>query len=54
VFTTTFEQLNNHANYDRHPRTGEFVVMTETQDNATTMVVVLNWFEELRRRMAAE
>jgi serine/threonine-protein kinase len=54
VFTTPFEQLNNHANYDRHPRTGEFVVMTETQDNATTMVVVLNWFEELRRRMAAE
>jgi len=51
VFTTQFQELINHANYDRDPRTGGFVAMADSEDNATALVVVLNWFEEVRQRM---
>jgi len=51
VFITDFLQLPNHTNYDRDGRTGEFVVIAQTEGNATALVVVLNWFEEVRQRM---
>ncbi len=51
VFTTSFQQNSSHTNYDRDRRTGEFVVIAQTEGNATALVVVLNWFEELRERM---
>jgi tRNA A-37 threonylcarbamoyl transferase component Bud32 len=51
VFTTSFRQITNHANYDRDGRTGELVTIDQTEENASSLVVVLNWFEELRRRM---
>jgi serine/threonine-protein kinase len=54
VFATPFQQLTNHANYDRDPRTGEFVVLTQAEDNDTELVVVLNWFEELQQRLVAK
>jgi serine/threonine-protein kinase len=54
VFTTRFQRQSSHRNYDRDPRTGEFVLLTPSEDDATAMVVVLNWFDELRRRMAAQ
>jgi hypothetical protein len=44
---------NNHANYDRHPRTGEFVLLEIGEASNTSLVVVLNWLEEFRRRMGA-
>jgi Tol biopolymer transport system component len=39
-------------NYDIHPKTGEFVLVRAEQPSepTTQLAVVLNWFEEIRRR----
>ncbi|HEX9692595.1 MAG TPA: protein kinase [Gemmatimonadales bacterium] len=50
MFVGNIQPNPAHTNYDRDPRTGEFVMMTPTQVTATSLVVVLNWFEELRER----
>jgi eukaryotic-like serine/threonine-protein kinase len=56
VSTAHFNPSPYHitTNYDRDPRTGEFVVFTQHEGNAAALVVVLNWFEELKQRMAAK
>jgi len=53
VFTANFNPSPYHAatNYDRDPRTGEFIVFTQHVGSTAALVVVLNWFEEVERRM---
>jgi len=53
VFTANFNPSAFHVvtNYDRDPRTGEFVVFTQHEGSTAALVVVLNWFEELKQRM---
>ena len=51
VFISRFHEIPNHTNYDQDPTTGEFVVFAESEGTATALVVVLNWFEEVRQRM---
>ena len=50
VFISRFHEIPNHTNYDQDPTTGEFVVFAESEGYATALVVVLNWFEEVRQR----
>ena len=40
----------NYAHYDVDPRSGRFLVLKGEQASME-IVVVANWFEELRRRM---
>jgi hypothetical protein len=56
VFTASFNHSPYHVrtNYDRDPRTGEFVAFSQPERNMAALVVVLNWFEELKQRMAAK
>ncbi len=49
----TYERNEFHTNYDIHPD-GSHFVMVESAEASTQLVVVLNWFEELRRRGGAE
>jgi len=51
VFVTDFLENPNHANYDQDGHTGEFVVIARGEGTETALVVVLNWFEEVRQRM---
>jgi serine/threonine-protein kinase len=51
VLTHHFLQIANHTNYDQDPLTGGFVVVAESEGSPTALVVVLNWFEEVRQRM---
>jgi hypothetical protein len=53
VFTADFKPSPYHVttNYDRDPRTGEFIVFSQQEGSTAALVVVLNWFEELKRRM---
>jgi serine/threonine-protein kinase len=51
VLTHHFLQITNHTNYDQDPLTGGFVVVAESEGTPTALVVVLNWFEEVRQRM---
>jgi serine/threonine-protein kinase len=53
VFTANFKPspYHIHINYDRDPRTGDFVVFSESRGSDAALVVVLNWFEEVRQRM---
>jgi len=55
VFAAGFNPSPFHGvtNYDRDPRTGEFVVFSQHEGSTAALVVVLNWFEELRRRAEA-
>ena len=42
----------NHSGYDVDPRSGRFLMIrTEQAAGEAEIVVVVNWFEELRRRM---
>ena len=56
MFTGDFNPSPFHVvtNYDRDPRTGEFVVFTPHEGSTAALVVVLNWVEELTQRMAAK
>jgi serine/threonine-protein kinase len=51
VLVTDFLENPNHTNYDRNGRTGEFVMIARGEGAETALVVVLNWFEEVRQRM---
>ena len=51
VFVADMLENPNHTNYDRNRRTGEFVVIARGEGTETALVVVLNWFEEVRQRM---
>ena len=49
IFEGAFLSNQNHANFDVHAATGGFV-MIKSHGSPTELVVVLNWFEELRER----
>jgi hypothetical protein len=38
---------------DFNPKTGEFVVLTSESQRSNQLVVVTNWFEELKARFGA-
>ena len=40
----------SRTNYDQHPTTGQFVMVQGT-DTTSDLVIVLNWYEELKARM---
>jgi Tol biopolymer transport system component len=50
VLAGPYQVNGNHTNYDRNPRTGEFVFLGQTQSATLRPIVVLNWFAELRAR----
>jgi Tol biopolymer transport system component len=50
LFERPLSTYANAAAYDTHPDGDRFVMMT-SGEGSTSLVVVLNWFEELRRRM---
>ncbi len=56
VFTADFKPAPFHmqTNYDRDPRTGQFIVFSESERGDAALVVVLNWFQELKQRVATE
>jgi serine/threonine-protein kinase len=49
LFEGNYLMNQNHTNYDVHPASGEFVTI-KSQGSPTELIVVLNWFEELRER----
>ena len=51
VFVADMLENPNHTNYDRNRRAGEFVVIARGKGTEVALVVVLNWFEEVRQRM---
>jgi serine/threonine-protein kinase len=53
LFTGPYHRKMRWAQYDVHPD-GEHFVMIKTGGLSNRMVVVLNWFQELERRMAAQ
>ncbi len=48
LFTGPFATSANRANYDLNRQTGEFVMIRSAVRASTELIVVLNWFEELR------
>jgi serine/threonine-protein kinase len=49
LFKDVFEKNSAHTNYDIHPDNQRFVMIKMPLEISTEMIVVLNWFEELRR-----
>jgi serine/threonine-protein kinase len=49
LFEDSYARNPDHTNYDIHPVTGQFLVV-EGSNDPTDLVVVLNWFEELKER----
>ena len=50
LFEDTFDRNVDHRNYDVHPVTGEFLMIKGTEV-VSELVIVLNWFEELKERV---
>ena len=52
LFQRPYAEWVDHSNYDVHPDGERFVMMKPVEEEASSarLVVVLNWFEELRRR----
>ncbi|MDP2577143.1 MAG: hypothetical protein Q8W48_05485, partial [Candidatus Palauibacterales bacterium] len=50
LFEGAFVANSSHANYDISPD-GERFVLIKGSEESNQLVIVLNWFEELRRRM---
>jgi serine/threonine-protein kinase len=50
LFQGTFRSSASHVDYDVDPATGEFIMLAMAQEATTSLVVVLNWFEELKAR----
>ncbi len=50
LFERPLRSYTNRATYDIHPDGDRFVMVTSGEGSAN-LVIVLNWFEELRRRM---
>jgi serine/threonine-protein kinase len=49
LFEDSYVANVDHSNYDVHPETGEYI-MIKGSDDPSELVVVLNWFEELKER----
>lgn len=52
-FVNVYREGARERSYDLDRRTGDFVVTMPAQEVSSRLVVVLNWFTVLRRRMAA-
>ncbi len=50
LFEDPYVQNIDHTNYDVHPETGHFLLV-KGSDEPTDLVVVLNWFQELKDRV---
>jgi serine/threonine-protein kinase len=50
LFEDKYDRNSSHANYDQHPADNRFVFIKGSND-PTDLVLVLNWFEELKQRM---
>jgi serine/threonine-protein kinase len=50
LFEGPYAQWVYHSNYDIHPDGERFVMIKPIEQESARLVVVLNWFEELRRR----
>ncbi|NIN71747.1 MAG: hypothetical protein GTO46_07405 [Gemmatimonadetes bacterium] len=50
LFERPYQSFMAAASYDIHPDGDRFVMIT-SGERSTSLIVVLNWFEELRRRM---
>ncbi len=54
LFVDTYDRIgtNGYADYDIDPRSGRFLMIKPpVTANEAEIIVVLNWVEELRRRM---
>lgn len=49
LFEDVYVRRYQHTNYDIHPDNKRFVIIKPSERISTEMIVVLNWFEELRR-----
>jgi hypothetical protein len=50
LFKGPYTHWARHSNYDVHPDGDRFVMIKSFGEESSRLVVVLNWFEELRRR----
>jgi serine/threonine-protein kinase len=49
LFEDVYVRRSSHTNYDIHPDNKRFVMVKPPERISTEMIVVLNWFEELKR-----
>ncbi|UCE21756.1 MAG: serine/threonine-protein kinase [Candidatus Aminicenantes bacterium] len=54
LFEDVYVRRYQHTNYDIHPDNQRFVMIKSSEKISTEMIVVLNWFEELRNLVPAE
>jgi len=54
LFEDIYVRRYQHTNYDIHPDNQRFVMIKSSENISTEMIVVLNWFEELRRLVPSE
>jgi len=54
LFGGDYEKNSSHTNYDIHPDNKRFVMIKSPLEMSTEMIVVLNWFEELKRLVPTE
>ncbi len=54
LFEDVYVKFSSHTNYDIHPDNKRFVMIQSPLEISTEMIVVLNWFEELRRLVPTE
>ncbi|MBY0491814.1 MAG: serine/threonine-protein kinase [Gemmatimonadaceae bacterium] len=53
LFVNLYREGARDRSYDFNRRSGEFVMAAGAQETPNRLVVILNWFTELRRKMAA-
>ncbi len=54
LFEDVYIRWRTRTAYDIHPDNERFVMLMEPQETSSEMIIVLNWFEELRRLAPAE
>jgi len=51
LFTSAYARWSFHAEYDIDPEGRRFVMVKRSSETSHRIVVVLNWFDELRRQV---
>ena len=54
LFEGPYEQRSRRANYDVSLDDQRFLMVQESDRGSTHLTVVLNWFEELKRRVPVD
>lgn len=54
LFEDNYVKRYQHSNYDIHPDNKRFVMVKPSEMASAEMIVVLNWFEELKRLIPVE